>query len=310
MAPAIPEVLPGGLYRELDVCKPVATCSRGDLACRGLPTKLPNVAPTCRCGASDRAVSTSPGGESEASKEGGIITGARFGSDGKTVYYSMAHGGGPSRVYVTRTDRFESNQLEIPPGFLLTVSNKDELGMLLTNERASYAAPGTFARVPAIGGTPRPLIEGVTYADWSADGEHIAIQRANGPCEFPIGRAVTTNCALPRVSPDGKNVAFSTRNGLVVQSATGERIASSNITAVFGLAWTRDGREVWYTGSEGGSPHDRALYALSLDGRNQLLARAPGSLAVWDVSPDGRSALINTGAGRCRSVVRWSCADA
>ena len=227
----------------------------------------------------------------------GIITGARFGSDGKTVYYSMAHGGGPSRVYVTRTDRFESNQLEIPPGFLLTVSNKDELGMLLTNERASYAAPGTFARVPAIGGTPRPLIEGVTYADWSADGEHIAIQRANGPCEFPIGRAVTTNCALPRVSPDGKNVAFSTRNGLVVQSATGERIASSNITAVFGLAWTRDGREVWYTGSEGGSPHDRALYALSLDGRNQLLARAPGSLAVWDVSPDGRSALINTGAG-------------
>jgi hypothetical protein len=102
---------------------------------------------------------------------------------------------------------------------------------------------------------------------------------------------------MPRVSPDGRNVAFSSSSGLVVQTATGERIASTNTRHIFGLAWTRDGREVWYTGSETGSPHDRALYALSLDGRNRLLSRAPGSLSVYDVSPDGTSALVVTGAG-------------
>ncbi len=66
---------------------------------------------------------------------------------------------------------------------------------------------------------------------------------------------------------------------------------------IFGLAWSRDGREVWFSGSETGSSHDRAIYALSLDGRTRLVARAPGALTVYDVSPDGQSALIATGAG-------------
>ena len=238
--------------------------------------------------------------------ERGIITGARFGSDGKTVFYSMARGAEPSYVYVTRSDRIESRRLEILPGFLLSVSSKDELGVLLTNERATYIAPGTYVRVPAIGGTPRQLVDGVTYADWSADGEHLAIQR--GACEFPAGRPIKGSCALPRVSPDGASVAFVsvTRDKdassgfvsrLMVQTAGGEPIAITVMPHIFGHAWSRDGREVWFTGSETGSPLDRALYAVPLRGRPRLIARAPGAITVYDVAPDNKSALVITGAG-------------
>ena len=227
----------------------------------------------------------------------GAITGAHFGSDGKTVYYSAAYGDGPSHVYMTRQDRVESKRLDIPTGFLLSASATDELLVLLTNERAAYGVPGTLARVPAIGGTPRQLVENVAYADWSADGERIAILSSNGPCQFPLGRTVEQACALPRVSPRGDNVAFNTGNSLQVQNAQGQPLTSTPMRHIFGLAWTRDGREVWFTGSETGSAHDRALYALSLDGRRRLIARAPGSLNVYDVAPDNQSALIATGAG-------------
>jgi hypothetical protein len=238
--------------------------------------------------------------------ERGLITGARFGSDGKTVFYSMSQGAGPSYVYVTRTDRIETRRLEIPPGFLLSVSSRDELGVLLTSDRATYVSPGTYVRVPAIGGTPRPLVDGVTYADWSADGEHLAIQR--GGCEFPVGRPIKGGCSLPRVSPDGGSVAFvrtsrdrDASSGfvsrLMVQSGDGEPTAITVMPFMFGHAWSRDGREVWFSGSETGNSQDRALYAVPLAGGPRLIARAPGAITVLDVAPDNKSALIITGAG-------------
>ena len=227
----------------------------------------------------------------------GLITGARFGSDAQTVYYSAAYGSGPSRIYMTRLDRIESKLLDVPPGFLLAVSAKEELAILLTTERVAYAAPGTLARVPAVGGTPRELVENVTYGDWSSDAEQIAIQRANGSCEFPIGRRVEVPCSTPRVSPDGRHLAFLATTELVIQDVDGQRVSAAEMRHIFGLAWSRDGREVWFTGSETGSAHDRALYVLSLDGRQRLVARAPGAMSVYDVAPTRDAALVATGAG-------------
>ncbi len=228
----------------------------------------------------------------------GVITGARFGPDGKTIYYSAAYGAGPSRIFVTHLEQTESKQLDLPPGFLMAVSTRNELALLLTNERAGYAVPGTVARVAAIGGTPRPLVEGANFVDWAADGERMAISRLGGECEFPIGRPVVARpCGLMRVSPKADHMAFLTAGGLEVQDFEGKRLVKELMPHVFGIAWSPDGREVWFTGSETGSAHDRALYALALNGRRRLLARGPGAMALYDVAPDGKSALIVSGAG-------------
>lgn len=229
----------------------------------------------------------------------GLVTGARFGPDGKTVYYSAAYGGDPSRVFQTYLDRPESKLLDIPPGFLLGVSSKLELAVLLTGDRNSYASIGTLARVPAIGGTPRPLVEGATYADWAPDGEQLAVIREDGRrCEFPIGRPIASQCGMIRVSPEGGLVAIHRSGMLEILDLTGRRVAGDDdIRVVFGFAWSPDGRELWFTGSETGSVHDRALYALSLTGARRLVARIAGAMSVYDVAPDGKSALIATGAG-------------
>ena len=227
----------------------------------------------------------------------GTVTGARFGPDGKTVYFSAAYGAGPSRVYQTHVDRPESKLLDIPPGFLLGVSAKQELAVLLTGERATYASPGTLVRVPAIGGTPRSLIEGVLYADWGPDGEQMAVSRTGRGCEFPIGRQLASRCGMIRVSPKGDLVAITRDGGIDLLDLTGKSIARAELPLSFGIAWSPLGREVWVTGSESGGAHDRALYALDLRGTRRLIARIAGALTIYDVAPDGKSGLVLTGAG-------------
>ena len=226
----------------------------------------------------------------------GTITGARFAPDGKTIFYSAAYGAGPSLVYQTHVDRPESKPLDIPPGFLLGVSGKQELAVLLTTERATYTSPGTLVRVAAIGGTPRSLIEGSIYADWGPDGEHMAVN-LNPGCEFPIGRQVAPRCGMIRVSPKGDLVAITRDGGIDIRDLTGQPVASADLPLAFGIAWAPDGREVWITGSESGGAHDRALYAVNLRGRRRLIARIAGALTIYDVAPDGKTALIVTGAG-------------
>jgi serine/threonine protein kinase len=227
----------------------------------------------------------------------GTVTGARFGPDSKTIYFSAAYGAGPSRVYQTHVDRPESKLLDIPPGFLLGVSEKQELAVLLTGERSAYAVPGTLVRVPAIGGTPRGLIEGAVYGDWGPDGEQLAVNRGRRGCEFPIGRQIATACSMVRVSPSGDLVAITRDGSVEILDLTGRPVASDDLSFVFGIAWSPDGREVWLTGSESGSAHDRALYALSVRGGRRLIARIAGALTIYDVAPDGKSALVTSGAG-------------
>ena len=65
---------------------------------------------------------------------------------------------------------------------------------------------------------------------------------------------------------------------------------------VYGLAWSPDGREVWYSAATVQGGADRAVYAVTLNGTKRLVARMPGAMTVFDVGPDGKTALVSTGA--------------
>jgi hypothetical protein len=183
----------------------------------------------------------------------------------------------------------------IPPGFLLAVSSTDDLLVLLTEERQQYYSSGVLARVSAMRGPPRPLQENVFHGDWSSDGGQIMI-RSRG-CQFPMGQRFGGPC--DRVSPDGKHIAGGDSNtrSLIIRSADGDEVRRFDAGYVFGSAWSGDGREVWFSASENTSGHDLALYAVTLTGDRRLIARTPDPLTIQDVSSDGRSALIVTGAG-------------
>jgi Tol biopolymer transport system component len=60
--------------------------------------------------------------------------------------------------------------------------------------------------------------------------------------------------------------------------------------SVQGLAWSPDGREVWFTGARRGLA--RSLHAVTLDGAERVLYTAPNTLTLTDVSHDGRALVI------------------
>ena len=86
-----------------------------------------------------------------------------------------------------------------------------------------------------------------------------------------------------------------------------------------GLAWSRDGKEVWFTGTRVGG--NRAVHAVTLSGSERLLARVTESLTLQDIARDGRVlvshdviriGVLGRGAGEAKerdlSWLDWSAA--
>jgi hypothetical protein len=240
----------------------------------------------------------------------GLIRSARVAPDGQTILYSALWDGDRCRVHTVRVDGPESRPLEhLPDGNLLAVSRTGEVALALGSHFDGVVTYGTLARVPMAGGAPRPLVEDVKFADWSPDGLELAIvRRVDGrDClEFPVGKALVqptpaeaTGLGFPRISPDGRRVAFvqyqspsSLIGKIAVVDQTGAVTSlSDEYLNVHGLAWKGD--EIWYTAAD--EQHlFRALWAVTLGGTRRVITRMPGNPTLWDIAPDGRLVIAHT----------------
>jgi hypothetical protein len=232
----------------------------------------------------------------------GRVYAARFSSDGQTVLYSASWEGSPIEVFTARMDSPESRPLGLTGDSLRAVSRSGEVALSLRDRYVNgFLRSGTLARMPMAGGAaPREILEDVQWADWAPAGDDMAIVREVGgkhQLEFPIGRVLYRTdgyVSEPRVSPDGKLVAFLDHpirgddGGFVtvVDRTGGKRTISSSYLSSEGLVWNSNGREVWFTAADAGA--NKVLRAVDLSGRQRLLARVAGSLTVHDVSSDGR----------------------
>jgi Tol biopolymer transport system component len=232
----------------------------------------------------------------------GNNTGARFAPDGRTIVYGAAWDGRPAELFLTRPEATESGTLGLQNADLLAMSSTSELAVKLkTRFLGIPGAPGTLARRPLTGGAPRAVSEDVLAADWSPDGKDLAaIRQVDGRLrlEYPLGHvlrelpgAFTLGVVLAvRVSPRGDLLAVLESNGgtdaLVVVDRGGaarELIRERTTTGGFTLAWTPDGREIWYTSSS-----SKGLMAVSANGG---VSRSVGPGLDWflhDISNDGR----------------------
>jgi hypothetical protein len=127
----------------------------------------------------------------------GSIGNARFTPDGSIVY-SASWDGGENQLYMSRTDDPGARELGIKDAELLAISKSGEMAIRLnTVGYGGYARSGTLARVPLSGGTPREVLDNVQDADWSANGESMAVVRytpenSHWRLEYPIGRCSST----------------------------------------------------------------------------------------------------------------------
>ena len=141
----------------------------------------------------------------------GTIVSARFAPDGQTIVYGAAWNGKPFEAFSARLDSTLSRSLGLAPADVLAVSPTGEMALSLNRRfTAPYIPTGTLAQAPLAGGSPRPVLENVIWADWSPGDGGLAIVRDTGSenhLEFPIGKtlyATAGGISHPRVSPQGR----------------------------------------------------------------------------------------------------------
>ena len=236
----------------------------------------------------------------------GFMGNARFTPDG-SVIYNATWEGSDAQLYIAPVDSLGERELPFKNVEILAVSSKGELATRLdSTNRGGYATTGTLARVNYNGGTPRPILEDVQDADWSADGEKLAVVRlvpetGHWRLEYPIGTVLmdTINwISNPKISADGKSIAFldhentigDDRGTVAVVGMDGkEKKLSSGWNSAEGVVWSPSGAEIWFSASDVGAENN--LYAVSLDGKRRPLANIPGGLWIQDIR-DGKVLAI------------------
>jgi Tol biopolymer transport system component len=229
----------------------------------------------------------------------GTIWNARFTPDGNLIY-GAAWEGQPIELYAAQNGSTESRPLGAPATGVYAVSSSGELLVASNFQPEGFESSGMLGRAPVGGGAPRPIADGVEYADWAPDGSSMAtVRRVDGKdrLEFPMGKVLYETAGWvshPRISLDGKTIAFidhaferdDAGTVATVDLSGSKKTLSEQFVSAQGLAWSVGGNEVWYTATTSGS--SRELRAVSLAGKERLVYLGTGTLTLHDISKDGR----------------------
>jgi serine/threonine protein kinase len=255
-------------------------------------------------------LNTQPPSYQRLTFEKGTIYSARFAPGFHSVVYGAAWNGKPLQLFSTVGDSFLAQPLNVTDAKLLAVSRTGELSVVLHGAHLGHLETegGVLARVPLAGGSPREVLEDVPSADWDANGELAIVHHTDGSyrIEYPIGHALYQNkgwISHLRISPQGDRIAFIDHPALfddrgfisVIDLGGHANALTPEWESADGLAWSADGKEVWFTAVEKGINRD--LHGVSMSGRIRRILDLPEGMTLEDVAPDGR-VLVSMDAER------------
>jgi len=245
----------------------------------------------------------------------GALVAARFAPDPRSAIYSAAWEGSPQTVFISSPNSTESRDLGLSETKVLAVSTAGQMAVLrhfrISNNHFTHI--GTLAQLSIGADAPRDLLDNVEDADWTPDGNSLAVVHVVGGqsrLEYPIGKVLheTTGwISNLRFSPKGDHLAFIDHNLLgddggtvsVVDLSGKKSDLTERWASALGLAWSPSGDEVWFTATATG--FSRSLRGVSLSGKHRELLSAPGTLTLHDASTSGR-ALISRDAMRSGAI--------
>ncbi len=240
----------------------------------------------------------------------GTVYSARFARDFRSIVYGAAWNGKPLQLFATVGDSLLAQPLDLADANLLSVSRTGELAVILRGSHMAHLETdgGMLARTPLAGGSPREILENVPCADWDPNGELAVVHHTEGRdrIEYPIGHPLFQSqgwISHLRFSQKGDKIAFidhpalwDDRGSVALIDLSGHpSVLTTEWESADGLAWSPDGKEVWFTGVEKGL--NRELMAVNLSGRLRKVLALPAGMTLEDVAPDGR-ALVSIDAER------------
>jgi serine/threonine protein kinase len=248
-------------------------------------------------------------------REGNIRV-ARFLPDGESVVYGAALERLPLEILWYLPGSPESRSIGPAGSDLFGVSPTGELAVSLrTRYLGGFITTGMLGRMPMGGGAARELLDDVREADWDPEGRQLTVVReVRGMVrlEYPIGRVLyeTTGwISHARVSPAGEHIAFLNHplrgddlgHVMIVDRTGTTRALTKDFASTRGLAWKRDGSEVWFSGVEIGA--DRLIYAVTPGGTLRKVFSVPGAADIMDTSRSGK-VLVAQGDERLHITLR------
>jgi hypothetical protein len=245
----------------------------------------------------------------------GTIRDGRFTPDGQSIIYGAAWNGQPLKVFMARVDSPESAPLSLPDARLLSISKTGELALSLAHHYEGWMGEGTLARSSMLGSAPRVMVEHVREAEWSPDGSEVAVvRRVEGleRLEFPLGTVLYQTGGFIsdiRFSPTGDRLAFADHQvyaddagAIAIVDRQGHRtVLSDGWLSIHGLAWTRDGSEIWFGGAKGAAGD--GIHSVTLDGRLREVLVGPVRYKVLDIAADGRVLISHDRANKLVEAV-------
>ena len=165
------------------------------------------------------------------------------------------------------------------------------------------------------GGSPRAIVDSVLAGDFAPDGQSLALLRFDAQhslLEYPQGHVIlasNTGLTYPRVSPDGRGVAClenpvpgDDRGHVLLVDRNGKaRVLTQDFESIEGLAWSADGREIWFSAAQNGI--HRSLWSVHPGRPARERLSAPTGLVLMDIARNGdalimRETVRNTIHGR------------
>ena len=230
-------------------------------------------------------------------REGTILSG-RFTPEGR-VLFTGSWDGEPPSLYAHTPGSADLAPVGLPKTCILAVSHTGELAVSLRPRTyVRDECQGMLARVAGAGSTPREVMEGVTYADWSPSGQLAVVGSAAGGkqrLEFPMGKILYETggwITHPRVSPSGDAVAFihhpvlpdDSGEVMLVDSAGKVKKLTKQWPRAEGLAWAPKGTEIWFTAGPLGR---NGIWAVTPQGALREVFQNVSDLRLEDIAPDG-----------------------
>lgn len=233
------------------------------------------------------------------------IFSARFLRDARTLVLSAALTGNRPRLFVLRADSPEPQTIGPEDVHLLAVSSRGELAVLTHARFTGHHRlfEGTLSRMPLEGAAPRELMSGVREADWSPDGEELAVIHevaGKDRLEYPVGTVLHESGGYLsdiRVSPKGDAIAFmehpsrwDDRGSVNVVGLRGPaRVLADGYSAMEGLAWSASGQSVLFSATVNGS--EFVVQEVDRSGKIHARSRDVGLVVIHDIAPDGTWAV-------------------